>query len=208
MELFAAYLVATLIILAIPGPTIMLVFSYALTHGRKTVLPASLGVGLGDTTAVTLSLLGMGAVMATSANLFMAVKWAGALYLLYLGIKAWISKPPSLAQDPQKKQSRDIPARKIFFHAFAVTAMNPKSIMFFIAFLPQFVDTQADTAPQLLLLGSTFVVLAIASAAIYGMAAAEVGNRLKSPSLMSVIQKVSGGVLISAAALTLRLQRS
>lgn len=204
LELYSAYVVATLVLLAIPGPTIMLVISYALSQGRKSATACVLGVGLGDATAATVSLLGLGAILATSAALFSILKWVGAAYLFWLGIKMWRAKPAALdAQDTEGHTSR-----RVFMHAFVVTALNPKGIVFFMAFLPHFIAEGAPIAPQLVLLGSTFVILGILNAAVYALAAAEVGQRLKSPSVISVINKAGGGFLMAAAAMTASLQRA
>lgn len=204
LELYAAYVIATLVVLAIPGPTIMLVVSYALTQGRRSAFASVMGVGLGDATAATASLLGLGAILAASATAFTVLKWVGAAYLVWLGIKMWCSRPGSLGV----QQVEDISARKIFWHAYVVTSLNPKGIVFFMAFLPHFIAPQAAVAPQLLLLGTTFVVLGVLNAAVYALAAAAVGQKLKDPSLLRMVNKVGGGFLISAAAMTATLQRS
>ena len=86
-EAWAAFAAATAVLLVIPGPTILLVISYALGQGWRTALPMAVGVALGDFTAMTLSMLGVGALLATSATIFTALKWAGAAYLIYLGVK-------------------------------------------------------------------------------------------------------------------------
>ncbi|WP_421984143.1 LysE family translocator [Roseibium sp.] len=204
LELFSAYVVATLIVLAIPGPTIMLVVSYALTQGRRSAFASVLGVGLGDATAAAVSLLGLGAILAASATAFSVLKWVGAAYLVWLGIKMWRSRPA--VQNVQ--QMEHISARKIFWHAYVVTSLNPKGIVFFMAFLPHFIAPQASVAPQLFLLGTTFVVLGILNAAVYAFAAAAIGQKLRSPSLLRLVNRVGGGFLISAAAMTATLQRS
>lgn len=207
LELYAAYVVATLIVLALPGPTVMLVVSYALTQGRRTVLASILGVGLGDATAATVSLLGMGALLAASATLFTVIKICGAAYLAWLGLKLWRTKPHAAEMDEEASRKTQVSARRVFVHSFVVTALNPKGILFFIAFLPQFVAPSQPLGPQLGLLGVTFVVLAMANAGIYAMLAAEVGERFRSPTIMGRIQKVGGSVMIAAALLTLRMQK-
>src|SRR5215472_4688595 len=89
LETWLAFAAATTVLLVIPGPTILLVISYALGQGMRTALPVAIGVALGDFTAMTLSMLGLGALLAASALLFTALKWAGAAYLVWLGIKLW-----------------------------------------------------------------------------------------------------------------------
>ena len=93
LEIYIAFVIAAEIILVIPGPTIILVVSQAIAHGRKSVIPLVTGVLAGDFTAMTLSLLGLGAVLSASAALFVLLKWIGALYLIYLGVKLWRTDP-------------------------------------------------------------------------------------------------------------------
>lgn len=204
LELYVAYVAATLIVLAVPGPTIMLVVSYVLSQGRKSAAASVMGVGLGDATAAIVSLMGLGAILATSATAFAILKWIGAAYLVWLGIKMWRSRPAALGPH----EVEDVPAKKIFWHAYVVTALNPKGIVFFMAFLPHFIAPQAAVTPQLILLGSTFVILGILNAAIYALAAAAIGTKLRSPSLMRLVNRIGGGFLISAAAMTATIQRS
>lgn len=204
LELYAAYVMATFVVLAIPGPTIMLVIGYALTQGKRSAGACVLGVGLGDVTAAFFSLLGLGAVLATSATAFLVIKWIGAGYLAYLGIKMWRSAPKSLTPETVAP----IPLRKIFLNTYIVTALNPKGIVFFMAFLPQFIVHGAPVTPQLLLLGSTFVVLGIINAAAFALGASMIGTRLKSPQFLKWVNRAGGGFLVSAAAMTAAMQRS
>jgi len=203
-DIYAAYVVATLVVLAIPGPTILLVISYAVSRGRAALLPSVVGVALGDATAATVSLLGLGAILAASASLFMVLKWIGAAYLVYLGIKMWRAGAAALevAAPPEKE------GRRILFHAWLVTALNPKGIVFFIAFLPQFVTPTAAVAPQLFLLGGTFVVLAIVNALAYALAASAVRERFRRPATLGLAQKIGGSVLVAAGLATAAVQRS
>lgn len=203
LELYTAYVLATLVVLAIPGPTIMLVVSYALAQGRKSALASVTGVALGDTTAATLSLLGLGALLATSATLFTVLKWIGAAYLVWLGIKLWRSQPVPL--ETEGAAARD--NRTILLHAWIVTALNPKGIAFFIAFLPHFIAPNAPVAPQLVLMGVTFVVLAIINALVYAYAAAAVRDQVRKPSTLRLINRVGGGVLIGAGLMTAMVRR-
>lgn len=123
--MWIAYVFATTLILIIPGPTIILVISQSVTHGRKSVVPLATGVVCGDFTAMTLSLLGLGAIMSASAALFTLFKWMGALYLLFLGIRLWRAKPYSISI--QRGNQYGTP-RSLFKSAFIVTALNPKGI--------------------------------------------------------------------------------
>ena len=88
-DLYLSYVLATIAVLAVPGPTVILVVSYALARGRGAALACVAGVGLGDATSVTVSLIGLGAILAASATLFTVLKWAGAVYLFWLGVRMW-----------------------------------------------------------------------------------------------------------------------
>jgi homoserine/homoserine lactone efflux protein len=205
MELFIPFVVAATLILIIPGPTILLVISQAVTHGRKSVVPLVIGVLLGDFTAMTLSLLGLGVIMSTSAALFNIFKWIGALYLIYLGIKLWkLNSKDSSAQYDTKNAS----ARSLLRSSFIVTALNPKSIAFFVAFLPQFVDTLKPTVSQLTLLGGTFLILATINAALYAIFAGQLGGQMKKEKVRNWFNRCGGSALFGAGIFTAAMQRS
>lgn len=198
LEVWIAFTVAAGILLAIPGPTIMLVVGYALGRGRATAWSTVPGVALGDLVAMTASLAGLGAILATSAMLFTILKWAGAAYLIYLGISLWRAAPMVSAAQPETDR-RD--QWRMFGHSFTVTALNPKSIVFFIAFLPQFIDHTAPVLPQFIVMEITFLTLAVANAAIYAILAGAARDTFRRPSVLKAVNRVGGGLLIGAGAL-------
>src|SRR5215831_4024843 len=167
IETWLAFTAATVVLLIIPGPTILLVVSYALGRGMRTALPVAAGVALGDFTAMTLSMLGLGALLATSALLFTILKWVGAAYLVWLGVKLWRAGG-TLEAAPRTDV---VSAVRMLGHAWLVTALNPKSITFFVAFLPAFLDPHADFLTQMLVFETTFLVLAFANAFTYALVA-------------------------------------
>jgi threonine/homoserine/homoserine lactone efflux protein len=146
-EIWAAFAAASVVLLVIPGPTILLVVSYALGQGWRTALPVAAGVALGDFTAMTLSMLGIGALLAASATVFTILKWVGAAYLVYLGLKLYRAGGV-LKADPRTDGTS---VAGMLGHAWLVTALNPKSITFFVAFLPQFLDRHDDLVTQMLI---------------------------------------------------------
>ena len=166
-ELWLAFCAAAMLVLIIPGPTVALVIGYALGEGRRAALAIVAGVALGDFTAMTCSMLGLGALLAASATLFTILKWIGAAYLVWLGIKLW--RAPVGEEADAAIEWR--PAWTMMAHAYAVTALNPKSILFFVAFVPQFMDAAAPIAPQAALLIVTFVTLAALNAGLYALLA-------------------------------------
>lgn len=204
LELWIAFVIAASIILVVPGPTVILVISRAIAHGRRAVIPLVIGVTLGDFTAMTLSLLGLGAILASSAALFSVLKWIGAVYLIYLGIKLWRSNSGkheiSFAAANQNSS--------LFKSAFIVTALNPKSIAFFVAFLPQFINPQGKTVPQLLLLGATFLLLATINATLYAVFAGRLRDTMQNSRARRWFNRCGGTALIGAGILTATMQRS
>jgi len=200
-----AFTAASIVLLLIPGPTVLLVVSYALTQGRRVAVATAAGVALGDFTAMTLSLAGLGALLATSAGLFTALKWIGAAYLVYLGIRLWRA-PPALPDPVAGAPARSV--RGIFGHAFLVTALNPKSIAFFVAFVPQFIDHDAALLPQLVVMEATFVALAAANAVAYALAADQLRLRVRRPGVLKWMNRTGAGLLVGMGVATAALNRT
>ncbi|AWM87643.1 LysE family translocator [Microvirga sp. 17 mud 1-3] len=201
-ETWLAFAAASTVLLVIPGPTILLVVSYALGQGWRTALPMAIGVALGDFTAMTFSLLGLGALLAASATLFTLLKWAGAAYLVWLGIKLWRAGG---AMDA-KPRADAASSLKMLSHAWLVTALNPKGITFFVAFLPQFIDPKADLFPQVGIFAATFLVLAFANAFTYALIASRARNAVRNPRTMGIVNKIGGSLLIGAGIATVGLR--
>jgi threonine/homoserine/homoserine lactone efflux protein len=203
-SVWLAFAAAAITLLIIPGPTISLVMSYALSQGHRAALAIVAGVALGDLTAMSLSLLGLGAVLAASATLFTLLKWLGAAYLVYLGIKLWRA-PVDRAQPGA---ARPVTARLMLGHAWLVTALNPKSIVFFVAFVPQFVDPAKPYLPQASILILTFVLLAAANALAYALAASSLKGTIRRPSVQRWVNRAGGSVLIGAGVMTVAWRRA
>lgn len=197
IELYLAFIVASVVLLVIPGPTISLLLGTAMARGTTAAMAMVPGVVLGDAVAAALSLAGVGAILSASATLFTIVKVCGAAYLIWLGIKMLREANSMTALAPQASS----PARDAH-KAFLVTLLNPKSILFFVAFLPQFVDPSQPTGPQLLLLGITFVVLGGVNAAAYAWAAGSAAQLMRE-SARRWLTRIGGGCLIGAGAFAL-----
>ncbi|GAA2830270.1 threonine/homoserine/homoserine lactone efflux protein [Aminobacter aminovorans] len=193
-ESWAAFAAASAVLLVIPGPTILLVVSYALGQGWRTALPMAVGVALGDFTAMTLSMLGIGALLAASATVFTIVKWIGAAYLVYLGIKLFRAGG-SLDAKPRTDAASAV---KMMAHAWIVTALNPKSITFFVAFLPQFLDRSGDFWTQMLIFELTFLTLAFANAFGYALVASRARSVVSNPRAIRVFNRAGGTLLVGA----------
>jgi threonine/homoserine/homoserine lactone efflux protein len=206
VETWLAFAAASAIMLAIPGPTILLVISYALGHGRRTALATVTGVTLGDFTAMTASLAGLGALLATSASLFTILKLIGAGYLMFLGIKLWRAPIVTGPMGDNDNLPEEKPL-KILLHSYVVTALNPKSIIFFIAFVPQFLDLGKPFLPQTLILEATFLCLAALNALGYVFLADMARGYIRKASVQRMVNRTGGTLLIAAGAVTAGYRR-
>jgi len=204
LELWFAFALASAALLAVPGPTVMLVLSYAMAGGRRTGLATVPGVTLGDFTAMTVSLMGAGAILATSATLFTVLKLVGAAYLIWLGVQLWRTGLPgdSLGTAGTAKGQG-----AMFWSAYVVTALNPKSIVFFMAFVPQFIDPAQPALMQFVLLEATFLTLAAVNTALWAVLAGEMRARFSSIGVQRLIARSGAAVLIGAGILTAAVHR-
>ena len=199
LETWLTYTFITTTFLLIPGPTLLLVISYSLLRGRSAVLALVVGVGLGDLTAMILSLLGVGLLLETVATAFYFLKWLGAAYLVWLGIKMWRSSTDEIEISEKDKHQA---SREILRNAYVTTALNPKSIVFFLAFMPQFMDPKLPLLSQAIVLGGTFFVLAILIVIAYALLASYAGKQLRMPLIQRWTQRIGGGLLIGAGGMT------
>ena len=205
-DLWLTFAAASLALLLVPGPTVLLVLSYALSKGRSVAVASAAGVALGDLVAMTASLAGLGAIVLASATAFTVLKWIGAAYLVWLGVRL-IRSAPSAGLEAQT-MGRDVTARSVFAHNAAVTALNPKSIAFFIAFVPQFVDPQAALLPQFAILIATFVGLAALNAMAYALLADRLRRLISRPNVIAWITRAGGATLIGMGVLTATMRRA
>lgn len=191
LTLWLAFVATAIAMLVIPGPTILLVIGQSLGGGARNALPLAAGVALGDLTAMSLSLAGLGALLAASAAAFTALKWIGAAYLVWLGVKLWRAPVAADAAPP-------LDARRAMRDAYVVTALNPKSIVFFVAFVPQFLDPARPFVTQAAVLVATFVALAALNALAYATLAARLSGAVRRPGLRRWLNRAGGTVLVGA----------
>lgn len=162
----------------------------------------AVGGALGDFTAMTLSLLGLSALLAASAAMFTILKWCGAAYLVWLGIKLW-QAGGTLDAKPREDAASSL---KMLGHAWLVTALNPKGLTFFVACLPQFIDPSIPLLPQIGIFAATFLTLAFANALTYALIASRARSIVQSSRTMRVINRTGGSLLIGASVATVALR--
>jgi threonine/homoserine/homoserine lactone efflux protein len=199
LETWLAFLAAAAALLVIPGPTILLVLGQSLGGGRRSTLPLVAGVAAGDALAMSLSLAGLGTLLAASALAFTLLKWAGAAYLIWLGLRMW--------RAPAEGAPAPLPPGRAGMQAFLVTATNPKSIAFLIAFVPQFLDPARPFLPQAGLLVGSFVILAAGNALGYALLAGRLSSAIRRPGTRRILNRTGGSMLIGAGVATALLGR-
>ena len=205
-EIWITFVAASTVLLLIPGPTVLLVLSYALSQGRRVAVATAAGVAFGDLIAMSASLAGLGALVLASATLFTFIKWIGAAYLVYLGTKLLLSASSSKLGDVTENAA--IPPSGVFGHAAAVTALNPKSIVFFIAFVPQFIVPTDPLFLQFAILIATFVGMAAVNALAYALMADRLRSKISNSSLLGWLSRLGAGALIAMGIATALARRS
>ncbi len=205
LDAIVAFAIASLALLIIPGPAVLYVINRSISDGRSTALAAVAGLEIGNFMHVVAATLGLSAVIAASATAFGVVKWIGAGYLIYTGIRTLSRKPAAFNQE-QKTLTR----RKSFTQGIVVNTFNPKVALFFLSFLPQFIDTEkGTTALQSLVLGSIFVLLGMCSDGLYAVLASALrGPLLRGKSLPFVQRYVAGSVFVLLGVIAASTTRS
>jgi threonine/homoserine/homoserine lactone efflux protein len=192
------FVIASAILVLIPGPAVLYIISTGIGRGRRMAMASMLGIEIGATFHVAAAALGLSAVIASSALAYSFIKYVGAAYLVFLGIKSLRSG----GEGHPLRVPGAVSARTAFIRGVVVNALNPKLALFFLAFLPQFVDSNGGpVAPQLLMLGGLFIGVAIVIDSTYALASGLIGNLLRrSPRFGSTQAKVAGVTYLALGA--------
>ena len=200
--LFAA---AALALIVVPGPAVLYIVAQSIDRGRLAGFVSALGIAVGGLVHVTAAAIGLSSLLVSSATAFAAVKYAGAGYLIGLGLYTlFVRKEEPAADVPRERR-----LRRRFGQGVVVNVLNPKTALFFFAFLPQFVDPDKGSAAlQIGILGLLFVVLAVISDSVWALVAGSASERLRdSPRFLAVQRYVSGSVFVGLGALTATAKR-
>jgi threonine/homoserine/homoserine lactone efflux protein len=190
------FCIAAVALLIVPGPSVLYIVTRSVEHGRRAGLVSVLGIHLGTLAHVTAAVVGLSALLVQSAIAFTVVKWAGAAYLVFLGLRRILGGDPAIEDlDPD----RDAPLRRLFFQGAVVNILNPKTGLFFLAFLPQFVDpARGAVAMQILVFGLLFVILGLCSDGTYALVAARLGRWLRTTNAYRRFDRfLAGGVFVA-----------
>lgn len=202
-DVLLAFAAAALAVILIPGPTVLLVSSCAFAQGLRPALLCILGVCLGDLAAMSLSFLGLGAVLAASARLFLVLKWIGVLYLLHLGLQLWRA-PSTPTQDTGPVGHG---TGRVVLRAFLVNVFHPKGLAFYVAFLPQFIDPARPVLAQMASLMMVFTTIAFSVLLGYALTATRFRSALSSPNARRAFNRAGATCLFGASGYTATLQQ-
>ncbi len=196
------YLSVVVVIIVTPGPSAALCLAHGVSHGPARALSTVAGGMLASTCLMCLSALGLGAAIAASDTLFLAIKLAGAFYLVVLGISIWRASPPA-PSDPHKDValSHSSSISKLFRQGFAVGIANPKDLLFFGALFPQFLNPTLPLAPQLSLLGLTWLVVDGLTMFSYAAIGARLAPKVRALGAWKTLNRITGGFFIAAGGL-------
>ena len=192
LELYLAFVAATTVmIILLPGPSVMLTVAHSLEFGAGRALLTVTGAVLGVAVQLILTIIGMTSLMLVLADGFEVLRWAGVGYLIWLGIQQWRA-----AAEPVGVRTAD--GKRLLAQGFLVTIANPKSLVFLAAFFPQFVDPGRPLGPQLLILGTSFLVIGFVFTALWAVAAGWTHGWFRSRRRLVLRNRVSGSLLIGA----------
>lgn len=204
-ETWVAFALASAVVVLIPGPNIILTVNHALRNGRKTGWATVPGVAAGAFVAMTATLLGAGAILAASATLFGLLKVVGAMYLIWLAYQLW-SAPVEEAENDNAVAMKSL--RSIFAQSFLVSALNPKGPVFYMAFVPQFVNTSQPVFEQFAILVATFVTVAAINGLMWLFFAAALRNRLQKPRARRAANRTGAACMFAAGVFTANASRA
>jgi len=201
---FALFCLASAALAVVPGPAVTYIVMHSVDKGRRAGLASAAGVASGGLVHVAAATVGLSALIASSATAFTVVKLVGAVYLIVVGIRR-IAGP----DDSEQVQAPPAPMRRIYRQGVIVNVFNPKTALFFLAFLPQFVDRGASVPPQVALLGLTFAAIAFASDCSYALLADLLAGRIRRSGRGARARRfLSGGIFVALGATAAAAHRS
>ena len=201
---FALFLAAAVALLVVPGPAVVYIVAQSIDQGRVAGLVSTLGIGAGSLVHIAAAAIGLSSLLVSSAEAFTAVKYAGAAYLIFLGVRRLLGRDePEVGARERKSRGR------LFRQGVVVNVLNPKTALFFFAFLPQFVDVDAGAVgAQIAVLGLIFIMLGLVSDGAYALVAGTLGERLRGSARVLRIQRYVSGAVFVALGLTTALAGS
>lgn len=193
LQVFIAFVIATVIMIALPGPSVLLTVAHSISFGWKRGIVTVAGATMGIAVQLTIAAIGLTSLLNVVAQAFEWLRWTGAVYLIYLGIKQWRS-----ANDPLKLETLTVSKKNLFFQGLVITIPNPKSLIFIAAFLPQFINTANPIGLQLVIIVPTFLVITFIVTSVWALVAGKASKFLRSHRALQLVSRTSGGLMVAA----------
>lgn len=193
LHVFIAFVIATMIMIALPGPSVLLTVAHSISFGWKRGIVTVAGATMGIAIQLTVAAIGLTSLLNVVAQAFEWVRWAGAIYLIYLGIKQWRS-----ANEPMNLEASSVSKKNLFFQGLVITIPNPKSLIFIAAFLPQFINTANPIGLQFVIIVPTFLLITFTVTSIWALVAGKGSKFLRSNKALKVVSRTSGGLMVAA----------
>jgi threonine/homoserine/homoserine lactone efflux protein len=197
-EFFIIYSVTVFVASIIPGPSMLLALTHGMKYGAKKTVASALGNLSITLIQAAVSIAGLGAILLTSQSLFNLIKWAGAAYLIYMGISIWRSPAMPVPEKTSHNTPCNVPLRKMYLQAAFVTAGNPKAIVFFTAVFPQFIDPDASYVSQCSMLMGIGGIIAFGCFMIYAIGGQKIVTLFSKATVGKYFNKIIGGTFIGA----------
>jgi threonine/homoserine/homoserine lactone efflux protein len=193
LHVYFAFVVATTIMIALPGPSVLLTVAHSVSFGWQRGISTVAGETMGIAVQLTVAAIGLTSLLNVVAGAFEWLRWAGAAYLVYLGIKQWRS-----ASEPLELDTSSVSKKNLFVQGLVITIFNPKSLIFIAAFLPQFIDTARPLGLQFAFIVPTFLVITFTVTSIWALVAGNVSGFLRSKRVFQSVSRTAGGLMIIA----------
>lgn len=193
LHIYLAFLLATTIMIALPGPSVILTVAHSISFGWKPALSTVGGATAGIAVQLIIAAIGLTSLLNVVAGAFEWLRWAGAIYLIYLGVKQWRS-----ANNPLKLDTASVSRTNLFVQGMIITIPNPKSLIFIAAFLPQFIDAGQPLGLQFAIIVPTFLVITFVVTGAWALIAGNVRGFLRSQRAFRNIMRTAGGLMITA----------
>ena len=193
LHVFIAFVVATSIMIALPGPSVLLTVAHSISFGWKRGIITVAGATMGIAVQLTIAAIGLASMLNVVAHAFEWLRWIGAVYLIYLGIKQWRS-----ANDPLEIETSTVSKKNIFLQGLIITIFNPKSLIFIAAFLPQFINTANPIKLQFVIIVPTFLLITFFVTSTWALVAGKSSKFFRSKKALKTVSRTSGGLMVAA----------
>lgn len=193
LHVFIAFVIATAIMIALPGPSVLLTVAHSISFGWKSGVVTVAGATVGIAVQLIIAAIGLTSLLNVVAEVFEWIRWTGAVYLIYLGIKQWRS-----ANDPIQLQNSSISKKNLFFQGLVITIPNPKSLIFIAAFLPQFINTANPIGLQFVIIVPTFLMITFIVTSVWALVAGKASKFLRSQRALQAVSRTAGGLMVAA----------